>query len=417
MSARTPARVAALALAALLVAAAPPALAAEVNGIYTEATTKDLGELTGQEWLKNWKIRGWVDGYYVYNYNQPGEDTVDDNQGSSVVKGDDISIEGRVWDVHHSKPELAMMEIELEKVPQLSGWLDPAAFGFKLDVHWGDTYEIIYDTVRAGLGRDVLNHSDKILSHYSVGYVAPIGRGLRFDVGKFVTHIGGETIEPIKNNNYSRGFLFTYAIPTFDTGLRINYPFTDTFYGEFYVLRGWNVTWDDPNSGWTIGPSVGWAPSSKVSMYASYLGGPEQRDNTSNTRHIVDVGVAVAATDKLNFLFSADYGYEENAIGSRNVNWWGAFVVARYKVLDNLEPALRVEYYDDADGFTTGLEQTLLGITLTLNYRIDLPGKTHILLRPEYRYDRSNRAFFTEGSNFRDGQDQHTLGVGAAFYF
>ena len=45
-----------------------------------------------------------------------------------------------------------------------------------------------------------------------MSYLAPVGQGLRFDFGKFVTHIGGETIESIKNRNFSHSFFYTYAI-------------------------------------------------------------------------------------------------------------------------------------------------------------------------------------------------------------
>ena len=142
-----------------------------------------------------------------------------------------------------------------------------------------------------------------------------------------------------------------------------------------------------------------------------------ERNNSHNERHLVDLGLALNPIDRLNFLVSFDYGYEENAIGSQNAHWTGAFVVARYKVTEHFEPAFRVEYYNDPQGFTTGVDQDLLGLTLTLNYRFDLPGGFHLLLRPEYRYDHSSSHFFTKGDNFRGGKEQHTLGMGVVLYY
>ena len=398
--------------------------AAEVNGIWTEPTTKDIGELTGIDFFKNWKVRGWAESYFVYNSNTPDQDTVNANQGLSIIKSRDLSIEGRTFDVHRNRPTLSILEVELEKVPQASSWLDPQALGFKLDVNWGDTYDIIWNTVNKSIGpelgrntRDPLGDADRFLSHYSVGYVAPIGKGLRLDFGKFVTHIGGETIESIKNNNFSHGYLYSFAIPFQDFGFRLNYPLTDTLTTEFYVLQGWNVTYKDNNGGKTIGPAITWAPSPKLSMYAQYLGGPEQRNNNSNYRHLLDLGLAVNPIDPLNILLSADVGYERNVFSKKDTWWDGAFAVFRYKVMDQLEPALRAEIYNDPDGFTTGVAQTMGEVTLTLNYRIDLPAKTHILVRPEYRYDVSDANFFTEGTKFRDRKDQHTVGVGTVLYF
>ena len=395
-----------------------PGSAAEVNGIWTEPTTKDLGELSGIEFFKNWKVRGWVESYYEYNTNDPSRTVANANQSLSVVKSDDLTIEGRTFDVRNNIPTLTILEGELEKVPERSSWLDPKAFGFKLDVNYGQTYDIIFETVTAALGKDTLWDGDRYFSHYSLGYVAPIGKGLRIDFGKLVTHIGGETIESIKNNNFSHGYLYSYAIPFQDTGFRLNYPVTDTLTTEFYVLQGWNVTYKDNNGGKTIGPAIAWAPSPRLSMYVNYLGGPEQRDNNSNYRHLVDIGLAANPVDPLNILLSADWGHEIDAIGgTKDATWYGAFAVVRYKVTVVFEPALRAEVYADPDGFTTGVAQTVGEITLTLNYRVDLPGQAHLLVRPEYRYDVSDAKFFSSGKDFRDGKDQHTLGLGTVLYF
>ena len=344
------------------------------------------------------------------------------NQGLSAIKARDLSIEGRTFDVHRNRPTLTILEVELEKVPQLSSWLDPQAVGFKLDVNWGDTYDIIWNTVNKALGRpghkeDVLGDADRFLSHYSIGYVAPVGKGLRVDFGKFVTHIGGETIESIKNNNFSHGYLYSFGIPFQDFGFRFNYPWTDTLYTEFYVLQGWNVTYKDNNGGKTIGPAIGWTPNPRVSMYAQYLGGPEQRDNDNHYRHLLDLGLSLNPIDPFNILLSADVGYERNVFSKKDTWWDGIMGVFRYKVTDAFEPAFRAEIYNDPDGFTTGVPQTVGEVTLTLNYRIDLPEKTHLLVRPEYRYDVSDANFFTEGKAFRDRKDQHTIGLGTVLYF
>src|SRR6266705_2193417 len=73
--------------------------AAVVNEIYTEPTNKDLGELTKIDFFKGWKFRGWIDGYYVNNFNRPNRAVVNANQGASVVKGSNATIEGRTFDI------------------------------------------------------------------------------------------------------------------------------------------------------------------------------------------------------------------------------------------------------------------------------------------------------------------------------
>ncbi len=52
-----------------------------------------------------------------------------------------------------------------------------------------------------------------------VSYFAPVGSGLTFDVGKFVTPIGIEPTEANLNNNYSRAFLYALG-PYYHVGAR-----------------------------------------------------------------------------------------------------------------------------------------------------------------------------------------------------
>ncbi len=407
-----------LALAAAILTIVPASThAAEVNGIWTEAATKDFGEWTGMEWLKKVKIRGWLESYFVHNVNDPNRSAVNANQGSSVVKGQNITIEGRTFDVHNDVPRVNLAEVELEKVPTLGEW---GGAGFKLDVNWGDTPEIIYDSIQGALGEGVLHHAEKWISHASVGWVAPVGRGLRVDAGKFVTHIGGETIEGIKNNNLSHGFLYTYAIPFQDTGVKLNYPWSDKFYTELYILRGWNVTTGDNNRGLTWGPSMGWLPCSWFNLYLNYLVGPEQRNVQDNLRHLVDFQVFInSPIPKLNLLLFGDYGFEENAVGgnTQDAVWHGMGGVARYQISDHWEPAVRLEYLHDQDGFASGVDQTLYEFTVSLNYKRPLGKGFNLLIRPEYRFDKTSEDFFTSRNTFRSDSTQHTVGVGAYLYF
>lgn len=388
-----------------------------VSGIWMPSDAKDLGTLTGQSWLSGVKIRGWVDGYYVVNRNSPNRSTVDANQGASVVKGKDISIEGRTFDVHDRRLSLSLAEVEIEKIPEVGG------FGFKLDLAAGDTQNIINDTIRGALGpnvsKGVVNGPGRNIQHASVSYNAPIGKGLRIDFGKLVTHIGAETIETAKNWNYSHGFFYTYAIPFQDTGARFNYAWSDTFYTELYVVQGWNVGRDN-NSGKTWGPSVGWTPLPWLSIVANYLQGPEQNNNTSNKRTLFDSQVTVGPFfDRVTFMLNYDRGTEERVppTNTTDARWSGATLYAKYKINDMFEPTLRIEEYSDPNGFTTGVPQKLHGYSLTWNTTLRSSPGSIVMIRPEIRYDRSNANFYTDGNIFQSRKSQLTYGVGVTWIF
>lgn len=404
--------------ACALILATSSGYAAEVNGIYTEAATKDAGDVLGIAALKGLKVRGWIDTYYDWNINSPDRATVtkDENKAASIVKTRQATIEGRTFDVHANSVGLSLAEIELERVPDRGG------VGFKFDLAFGDTQDIMTDTIAAGGAYEPVSLFDKTFQHASVSYLAPIGKGLRIDFGKFVTHIGGETIETIKNNNYSHGFFYTYAIPFQDSGFRLNYPISDKLYVELYLLNGWNITADN-NEGKSIGPSIGFTPSPKLSLYVNYLGGPEQLDNNENFRHLIDAQLFLNPVDKLNILANFDFGFEQKVIeGKEDASWLDLTGTVRYKVSDKLEPALRAEFYSDKDGWTTGVAQDLIGLTLTLNYKLGNGKFANLLVRPEARIDISSPKnegdhFFSKDDKFRSEDNQATIGLGAVYYF
>jgi hypothetical protein len=85
---------------------------AEVSGIYTEPTTKDLGEITQVNLFKGLKFRGWIDTYFVGNVNDPNRSVVNAKQALSVVQSRELTIEGRTFDVHDCSFSLSLVETE-----------------------------------------------------------------------------------------------------------------------------------------------------------------------------------------------------------------------------------------------------------------------------------------------------------------
>lgn len=375
--------------------------AAEVNGIYTEPATKDLGTLTGVKLLDSVKVRGWISAYYDYNLNAPPTGT---------------PIGGRTFDIRDNSFAVELAEIEVEKVP------GRGEVGFKLDLAYGDTQDQIFNGIQTFYGAGSLNSSDRNLQHASVSYLAPIGRGLRMDVGKFVTHIGGETIEGIKNNNFSHTYFYSYGIPFQDTGLRLNYPWTDTFYTELYILNGWNTT-NDNDSDKSVGASFGWTRG-PLSWYLNYLGGRESDTLTapigsrSTFRSLWDTQLSLSLGN-LNLALNYDLGQQQDVpTPGRDVEWSGLTFWARYKITEVFEPSFRYEIYDDPDGFTVGMgDQQFNSATVTLNYKLG-SGATHVLLRPEVRWDKADSpiALFKDKDGNNDDH-QTTVGLSAIFYF
>jgi hypothetical protein len=380
-----------------------------VTGIYTSDSDKDLGKLSGIKFF-GIKFRGWVDTYLDYNFNNPQASVV--NAIPSVVVAPNATIQGRTFDVHSNSFTLSLAELEVEKIPEVGG------VGFKFDLAFGDTQNIYNDTILASTGSTSLSQFDKTFQHASIAYVAPIGKGLRFDFGKFVTHIGGETIESIKNANFSHSFFYTYAIPFQDYGLRVHYDFNSKVYSEMYVLNGWNVGFGI-NRGKTYGYTFSYTPSPKFSVVANWLGGPQQFNNQANWRHLGDFQIYVNPTTRFRTMMNIDVANEAKALpNGKDTRWDGVAEVLRYRVNEHFDPSVRLEWYRDPDGFTTGVPQNLLGFTATLDYFLGKGEFDKILVRPEFRYDHGTAKFFSvRGTPGLTRKYQATAGLGLVYYF
>ena len=98
-----------------------------------------------------------------------------------------------------------MAELVVQKpVSQPGGW------GFRTDITAGQSVPRI--AASNGLFRnDETGEAGNFDIHQLfVSYIAPLGKGLRLDVGKYVTHMGYEVIEGYDgwNDNATRSFLF-----------------------------------------------------------------------------------------------------------------------------------------------------------------------------------------------------------------
>lgn len=402
---------ASLAVGGVLLTGAQRAHAQEVNGIWTDTTTKDLGRVTHVGFFNHVRIRGWAEGYSDWNFNRVAAATATANQDASVIKASDITVEGRAFDVHRDTPKLNLGEVEIERVPEHAG---PA---FKLDLAAGETQDIIQHSILATSPNSLPGWS-RYIQHASIGYLVPVGTGLRIDVGKFVTHIGGETIESIKNRNFSHSYFYSYGIPFQDAGIRVNYAWSSNLYNEVYVLKGWNVMTDN-NSAKTIGLTTGFTPSAAIAVYANYLGGPERNDNSHDWRHLGDAQIVVSLTPTLQSMLNIDVAADKHALADgSDAHWGGAALYLRQNIRGHFFPTVRVEYYDDPHGYTTGVAQHVWSYTFTGDYKVVLPGSfSNVLVRPELRYDKSSALFFSSSDAFRSRDHQLTFGVGMVAYF
>jgi hypothetical protein len=324
----------------------------------------------------------YLQGGFTYNFRNP------DSQENDL----------RIFDHREDNFTLDLAEIQFLRDPTVSG------AGYKLKLSAGETAKFIH---ALGLGiKSGENPKDTEpfdLTEAYMSYVAPLGQGLRFDFGKMATYLGAEVIEARDNPNYSRSFLFNYAIPFTHTGLKVSYPFSDALNASVYVVNGWD-NFDDNNTGKSVGFSVGYTPIEQLAMNFNFMYGPEKDDNNHDNRFIFDWVGTIKPVKNLAFILNTDYGTEQHsASDGGSAKWYGVAGIAKYDFNDWFSLSLRSEYFSDPDGVRTGTTQKLKEITLTPEFRV----AQGLSLRPEYRHDWSDEEVF--GSNSRKSQDTVSL--------
>lgn len=309
---------------------------------------------------------------------------------------------GRIFDEKANTILFDLAQLQFLKEPPTGG------VGFKLKLSAGETAKYIHSL---GLGiREGENPNDTSvfdLTEAYVSYVAPLGKGLRFDFGKMVTYFGAEVIEARDNPNYSRSFLFNYAIPFTHTGLKVSYPFSEAISASLHVCNGWDDT-DDNNNGKSVGLSLGVTPMEQLSMSFNTMYGPEKTDNNHDERFLFDWVGTIKPVKDLAFILNFDYGTEQHsAPDGGTATWWGIAGIGKYDVNDWFSLALRYEYFDDKDGLRTGAAQKLQEVTFTPEFKITKA----VLLRPEYRHDWSDQKVFPNGDNALTKKSQDTIAL------
>jgi len=327
------------------------------------------------------ELFGLVDAYYDWYSTKPS--------GDAPLRN---------FDTKHNQFGLSLLEVGLAKAPTAD-----SRAGFRLDLDYGPTAALVHGGEPGGL-----TVFQNIQQAY-MSYLAPVGNGLQFDVGKFVTQHGAEVIEAKDNWNYSRSILFAWAIPYYHTGVRASYAVNDKVTIAGAVVNGWNNVVEN-NERKTYGAQLILKPTASLTLVQNYMGGPEQAGNDDDWRHLSDTTVTYTATDALSLMVNYDYGRDTAA--GQSVKWQGVGAYAKYVANDRFALIPRAEWYQDDDGYTTGTPQTLKEFTLTGEVTL----APRLLWRIEYRGDFSDVDFF-EKHNGTFIDKQHSIGFGVLYSF
>jgi hypothetical protein len=299
----------------------------------------------------------------------------------------------RVFDARHDSFTVNQAAITIAMQPK-------EGFGALLNLTAGQDAEIIKSYPNTGGSNFDVTQA---FVQYATGPLTLIG-------GKFVTLAGAEVINPTTDSNFSRSILFGYAIPFTHTGFRGTYAFSDQVSLTLGVNNGWDQV-SDANKDKTLEFGLTLTPIKAFTFVVDGYVGKEPLGIVNNvataaqgTRYLVDVVATWAVNDKFTIMANYDNGQQKDAsfgAAKDKYQWDGAAIYFNYAFTDQWSASLRGEYFDDKDGYRTGVVDPLSKAgqkwkeaTLTLAYA---PTK-HFVMRVEGRYDKSN----VDGAFIRD---------------
>jgi hypothetical protein len=272
-------------------------------------------------------------------------------------------------------------------------------------------------------------------------YVAPVGKGLNVDFGKWSSALGIEGNYTKDQMNYSRAFWFNF-LPFYHMGIRASYPLSDRFSLNYWIVNGTNQVeatngFKDELFGFTARPqkSVAWTVNYYLGQEhpdrapASNCGPiPVQpglcfvaiRPAPNGLTHIFDTYASWQATPKLTVALEGDYFLQRlwqraapgQSSAPSHVDGGAAYV--KYQLTQKTAIATRAEYLSDRGGLFSGITaQALKENTVTFDYNV-FDG---FLMRYEWRRDFSNQPSFLTDTQGLLSKQQQTATVGLIWWW
>jgi hypothetical protein len=215
------------------------------------------------------------------------------------------------------------------------------------------------------------------------------------DAGVMPSHLGFESAISLENHTLTRS-LSAENSPYFLTGLRVSYQPADYWEVAALVVNGWQrIQRLDGNSLPSFGTQVRYTPSEDFLLNWSTFIGTDDPDETRRMRYFSNLYGQFKITENLGLLAGFDLGIQQESKGSSAYDpWFTPTIIARYALQARWNTAIRLEYYQDAEGviITTGTPNGFR--TMGASWNVDYAPAPQIACRLEARWMGSRDAVF-----------------------
>jgi hypothetical protein len=356
------------------------------------------------------------DGYYDYDFNHP------------IGRVQYL----RAYDVLSNAFSINQADVVLALDPDVAAG---RRYGVRVDLQFGQATETLQGNPANEPRPEIYRN---IFQAYGT-YVAPLGRGLTVDVGKWASSLGIEGNYTKDQVNYSRSFFFDY-LPFYHAGVRTGWKVNDRLTLNYWLVNGTNQSeptnsFKDELFGFTA------TPTKSILWNFNYYNGQDHPDVTPATNctgpvqpglclqaidpapngkeHIFDSYVTWNGTSKLAVSVEGDYVISRvwasaapgESSAPSHVDGGAAYV--RYQLTPKMALGGRTEYLSDRGGLFSGTTQALKEFTGTYEYKLG----EGFLARAEYRRDWSNVPFFLTNKPGLLTPNQPTATVGLVWWY
>ena len=360
------------------------------------------------------RFYGYLEGSYTQNFNNP----------SNHIN------ELRIFDVNSNqfRPNLAQFVLEREAKAGGSGW---DRLGFHVKFNAGRDSDFIG-------GVNLSTWAD--FQEFYAQYLAPVGHGLKIQVGQINSLVGYEVVESPYDANYSRSWLFGLGQPFTTRGARISYEFNKQVSLSVGAIGYINSARADTNFDPLVEYALAISPTEKVRLTVYGVAGPRDgpTGTPGGTLFLAGGFVSLHLSDRTSAVIESYYANQSNSStisAGRNARWDGVAAYLIHDITKEWGVRLRGEIFEDASGMVTcqgtteyqpranvcfgatssapapAVAQTLWEFTGTLQYK----PFASLMTRLEYRYDKSNQNVFQVGG--RATSYQPTLSLDVIYLF
>ncbi len=183
----------------------------------------------------------------------------------------------------------------------------------------------------------------------NIGVKLSAKKNIWLDAGIFASHIGFESAIGKDCWNLTRSLLAENS-PYYESGVKIGYTSTDEkWYVAAIILNGWQrIKRPDGNSTPGLGTHVTYKPSEKVTVNSSTFIGNDKPDSVRRMRYFHNFYGIFKLSNKWFATLGFDIGTEQKIKRSRKMNtWYSPVIIIKYAATDKLSLAARAEYYKD----------------------------------------------------------------------